>query len=523
MNRYLLLTFVLAAMGCGDAPRSGEAPLGGVDGGTHWGAQDECQRALGLPCSRFEEAYLKASNSESEDRFGYSVALSRDGNTLAVGAYGEASRASGVDGEQSDNSIPYTGAVYLFVRGGATWTQQAYLKPSNPGVSYGFGYDVALSADGDTLAVGALAESSSATGVNGNQADNSAPNSGAVYVFKRNSVTWRQQAYLKPSTIDAVDNFGGSVALSADGLTLAVSSVGEDSGASGINGDQTDNSAPISGAVYVFVWRDIVWTQEAYFKASNPDADDRFGLGLALSGDGRTLAVGAPLEDSNGNQADNSAPDSGAVYLFSRAGPNWYRQAYLKASNNQPGMGFGYSLSLSRDGNTLAVGAPGDGADAARMNGDRLAEGSGAVFVFGRSGIAWTEQAYLKALHIERDDFFGIQVRLSQDGTTLVASAHEEDGGATGINGDQADNDRSCSGAVYLFKRRDTWTQTAYIKASNTGSYDTYGWSMALSHDGTTLAVGADSEDSAATGVNGDQANNSADSSGAVYVRRIAP
>src|SRR5690606_19867542 len=100
------------------------------------------------------------------------------------------------------------------------------------------------------------------------------------------------------------------------------------------------------------------WSQQAYIKASNTDAGDWFGFGVALSGDGNTLAVSANSEDSNatgidGDQADNSAPDAGAVYVFVRDGQaQWSQQAYIKASNAEADDGFGYSVALSRDGNT---------------------------------------------------------------------------------------------------------------------------------------------------------------------------
>ena len=96
-----------------------------------------------------------------------------------VGAYGEDSAASGINGNQADNSALNSGAAYVFVRTGSTWTQQAYLKASNPGAGDFFGVSVAIS--GDAVVVGAFEEDSAATGVNGNQADNSALNSGAAY------------------------------------------------------------------------------------------------------------------------------------------------------------------------------------------------------------------------------------------------------------------------------------------------------------------------------------------------------
>ena len=131
-----------------------------------------------------QEAYIKASNTDADDFFGRSVALSGDGNTLAVGADREASAATGVNGDQTDNSAFGAGAVYVFTRdSGGVWTQQAYVKASNTDADDTFG-SVALSDDGNTLAVTTVEEASAATGVNGDQADNSASHAGAVYVFR---------------------------------------------------------------------------------------------------------------------------------------------------------------------------------------------------------------------------------------------------------------------------------------------------------------------------------------------------
>jgi hypothetical protein len=141
--------------------------------------------------------------------------------------------------------------VYVFSRSGSTWSQQAYVKASNTGADDSFGYSVALSADGNTLAVGATGEDSNAIGIGGDQTNNSAGQSGAVYVFSRSGSTWSQQAYVKASNTGADDGFGYSVALSADGNTLAVGATGEESNATGIGGDQTNNSAS-AGAVYLY-------------------------------------------------------------------------------------------------------------------------------------------------------------------------------------------------------------------------------------------------------------------------------
>jgi len=109
-----------------------------------------------------------------------------------------------------------------------------------------------LSSDGNSLAVGATREDSSAAGLGGSESDNAAENSGAVYVFSRNSGSWQQQSYLKASNPDAQDAFGRVVSLSADGNSLAVGADNEDGFASGINGNQTDNTVTDSGALYLY-------------------------------------------------------------------------------------------------------------------------------------------------------------------------------------------------------------------------------------------------------------------------------
>jgi len=215
-------------------------------------ARGGMHQSYSMVISRRPNDYLKASNSESTDWFGQSVSLSADGNTLAVGAPNEDSNATGIHGNQADNSARGSGAVYIFVRSGSGWTQQAYIKASNAGPFDGFGASASLSGDGNTLAAGAWWEDSNATGVNGNQADNSARDSGAVYVFVRDGTDWTQQAYVKASNTGADDIFGHSVSLSGDGNTLAVGAYVEDSSATGIDCNQADNSASASGAVYVY-------------------------------------------------------------------------------------------------------------------------------------------------------------------------------------------------------------------------------------------------------------------------------
>ena len=203
------------------------------------------------------EAYIKTWNTDARDAWGTSVALSDDGNTLAVGSPDEdclcpgiihAPSAVGADDEATNMS---SGAAAVFVRTGNTWTQQTYVKASNVGQEDWFGM-VALSGDGNTLAVGAGSEDGVAQGINSYQNDDLALDAGAVYFFIRTGTMWAQQAYVKGSNNEAFDEFGVAVALSQDGRTMVVGARGEDSNAPGVNGNQADNSLDESGAAYIF-------------------------------------------------------------------------------------------------------------------------------------------------------------------------------------------------------------------------------------------------------------------------------
>jgi hypothetical protein len=333
--------------------------------------------------------------------------------------------------------------------------------------------------------------------------------------------------YFKASNTGTDDNFGTTVSLSDDGSTLAIGASLEDSNTTGINTTANDLAAD-SGAVYIFTNNANTWSQQAYIKAHNTDAGDKFGSIVSLSSNGDTLAVGALNEDSN-TTGVNSVPndtsladDYGAAYIFIRTGTNWSQQAYIKASNPDTGDLFGISVSLSDTGNTLAVGAMMEDSDSTGINSlpndNAQANDSGATYIFTRAGSNWSQQAYIKAGNTGRQDFFGIANSLNADGNTLVVGAFGESSDATGINGTNNNNAIS-SGAAYVFIRTgSSWNQQAYIKASNTDAADLFGRSVNLSADGNTLAIGATGEASNATGVNGLEGNNTASSSGAVYV-----
>ena len=271
--------------------------------------------------------------------------------------------------------------------------------------------------------------------------------------------------YFKASNTDFQDFFGNTVALSADGRTLAVGALFEAGGAPGINGDQADNSQDSAGAVYVFVNEEDEWRQQAYVKASNPDANDFFSTSIALSADGDTLVVGAPGEDGPGCSFGSPDPqclltnDSGAVYVFERTGQAWSQQALVKTIASQANQSLGGTVRLSADGNTFLVTATG---------------GVASAFVFTRQGDTWTEGS----------------LPASQPGALCNALA---------LSGDAQTIARSCrvrsplpfeipdGGFIEIFVRtagpwmlRDTLTQDPSIFASN----------VALDHGGETLAAG---------------------------------
>jgi hypothetical protein len=460
-------------------------------------------------------AYLKASNARDEAVF-FGQSVSIDGNTAVVGAPGENSAATGVNGNQASNTKRGSGAAFVFIFNGTNWAQQAYLKASNTDAADWFGESVAIS--GNTIVVGAPDERGSSTSVNGPD-NNNLIDAGAAYVFVRSGSTWSQQAYLKPSNINSSDNFGHSVAINGD--TIIVGAPLEDGSATTVNG--TDNNAATdAGSAYVFTRNGSAWSQQAYMKASNAESGDNFGFHVTISGD--TAVIGSINEDGgattiNGT-SNNGASGSGAAYVFSRSGTIWSQQAYLKPNNTGAGDNFGYRVAL--DGNTVAVGAPYEDSLSRGINAngaDDMSTGAGAAYVFVRDNTnAWSQQAYLKASNADPNDNFGIGISISGD--TVLVGASGEDSVARDIGGDQSDNSASGSGAAYCFSRaQSNWTQRAYVKASNTESgarsWDHFGNAVSIS--ATLAIIGANDEHSNAIGINGNGFNNSIESAGAAY------
>ena len=207
---------------------------------------------------------------------------------------------------------------------------------------------MALSADGKTLAVGALYDD-----VSGNA------DQGSVTVYGRSGKSWVEEKVLVAENGSAEDWFGYSVAVSADGNTLAIGAVYAD-----VNGNKDE------GAVSVFARSGGAWSLQKTLNISGGTAGDLFGYAVALSADGSTLAVGAISDDVNANV------DQGSVSVFARTGAAWKEQQVITLDNGTASGNFGWSVSLSTDGNTLAAGGPNQGA--------------GKAAVFTRSGGTWS-------------------------------------------------------------------------------------------------------------------------------------
>lgn len=367
-----------------------------------------------------QQARLEASNGETEDQFGISVAIS--GDTLVVGAIGEDGDKSG---REENNSAFNAGAVYVFTRSNGVWNQKALLKGSylrgaisNRATGDEFGYSVAIS--GDTLIVGSPNADSSDDIGDFNELF-PARSSGAAFVFTRTDGVWNQQASLSASNAEEGDGFGASVAILND--TVVVGAPHEDGNASG---GENDNSASGVGAAYVFKRIGGVWNQQAYLKSSTARNGhvnvfgSGFGTRVAISGD--TIAVSYP----SGNSL------MGEVFVFNRSGEVWEQQAHLKSNTDvfsYYGDAFGTSLALS--GDTLVVGE----------------STTGQVTVFTRSGGIWSQQTVIKGRNTEIGDQFSCILAIS--GETLVVGAPDEDSSATG---GEADNSASNAGAVYTWQ-----------------------------------------------------------------------
>jgi hypothetical protein len=336
-------------------------------------------------------AKLTPSDESGRADFGFSVALSSNGNTALIGA-------------PEDNS---RGAAWVFTRTGSTWTQRgAKLTPSDQTDTGAFGWSVALSSNGNTALIGDLGDNSGR---------------GAAWLFKRSGGAWTQQgAKLTASDESGAGDFGSSVALSSNGSTALIGALRDNNG---------------HGAAWVFKRSGGAWTQQgAKLTPSDESGAGDFGFSVALSSDGDTALIGAP-DDNNPNGgawvfARSSSPwaqqggkltepksalfglstalsangetaligglgnfGNGAASVFTRSSSTWAQQGGQLAPSHESIEGaFGLSAALSADGNIALIGGPLDrGAQAGKIRATWPWGGYGAAWVFTRSGSTWSQ------------------------------------------------------------------------------------------------------------------------------------
>jgi hypothetical protein len=308
------------------------------------------------------------------DLSGWSVSLSSDGSTVAIGAYG------------NNGNGTVAGHVRVYKNISGTWTQQGSDIDGEAVGDYS-GHSVSLSSDGSTVAIAAPYNDG-----NGGEA-------GHVRVYKNISGTWTQVG----SDIDgeaANDNFGWSVSLSSDGSTVA------------IGARKNTGNGLRSGHVRVFKNISGTWTQQG----SDIDGEaggDFSGNSVSLSSDGSTVAIGARSNDGTGSYA-------GHVRIYKIISGTW-TQVGADIDGEAGGDQSGRSVSLSSDGSTVAIGAylnDGNGTEA------------GHVRVYKNISGTWTQQGS----DIDGEaggDLSGVSVSLSSDGSTVAIGAGRNDGNGT--------------------------------------------------------------------------------------------
>lgn len=306
-----------------------------------------------------QQAGLTATGGADDDYFGDAVAISSKGTFAVVGAF---------------NHNAGTGAAYVFVRSGTTWSQQAELTPSHGADNDGFGVSVGIS--GTTVVVGA-------NGVN--------DDTGAAYIFTRTGTSWSQKTEFTASDGADNDTFGFPVSIS--GTTVLV-------GAQGHN-DYT-------GSAYIFVHSGEKWSQQAELTASDGENNDNFGVATALSGN--TAVLGAL-----GNN-----DDTGAGYVFTRTGTSWSQQAELTPSKGYDNETFGEDVALA--GGTAVIG-----------NEPFVINPKPEMYVFVQSGSTWSQQEQLKPPKGQIDSGFG-PVAIAGNTLLIGASSYDAQAGAAYVS-----------------------------------------------------------------------------------------
>ena len=457
--------------------------------------------------SALAAGYVKASDTGAGARFGSSVAVSGDGKTVAIGAPFANAEA---------------GSVYVYlapIAGGPVLAPRPLKIPAPSTQAMHFGFAVALSEDGNTLAVGAPYDSHLQSGVGTYPVTPNAnsTHSGGVFVYSRVGGVWSTTpVYIKAIDVDATDEFGS--ALAVKGGILVIGAPRQDSPTDGID---TTNSAVDSGAAYAFYANAGTWAQSPrILKADNIGNGDLFGTSVAVSNAGSIIVVGAPGEDGDGRL------DSGAAYRFVKSEgdgvPAWNPPLRFKAANSGAGDLYGSSVAVSANGEVLAVGAPSETGD----------EGNdvGAVYAYTMAQGGIIDVARLQASHRFSGARYGSSIAINADGTILAAGSPTESVNEIGVDGGvNAPGTAPSSGAVDVLVRQagSSWSSQGstaptphYIKSNTAGAGDLFGGAVTLSADGNTLVVGANGEDGNGTNIdsNNNPADNSLADSGAAFL-----
>jgi hypothetical protein len=424
-----------------------------------------------------ETDFIKASNASLGDGFGFAVAA--QGNTLVVGAPYEDSAAGGVDGDQSDNRATNSGAAYVFVRLGDSWTQQGYLKAESPTAGDHFGTSVAIS--GDTIVVGAPRNDPAQWGV-------VAPTTtGSAYTFARTGDKWAAQGTLEPSSPNSrPDLFGYRVAVSGETAVIGA----PDESNTGLGG----------GAVYAFDRANGAWAMTQRVQPIMPIIPSAFGFAVTIEGD--TLIVGAP-------QDATVARAAGSAYVFARSGGMWHEIKHLQEPQPIEQATFGLAVAIL--GPKLLV-------SAAALDLLQRPTPPGEVYFYELVAGDWKQREVYMGPDPFSVDLFGGAVALTN--STFLFGGNGDSSASRGPNGDPKSRDSWRSGAAYVFgeQRDHTWAMSAYLKASNADRDDAFGQAVAITDE--MIVVGAPSESSDSKGLGGNPSSNAAANSGAVYVYR---
>lgn len=277
-----------------------------------------------------QQAKIVPSDGYTSDNFGFSVSISGDGATAIISAH--------LDDDRGSNS----GSVYIYVKNGSNWGQQAKISPTDGAATDYFGYKTSISQNGNTAIVGAY------------RGDAKGTDSGSAYVYVRNGTVWTQQAKLVPSDGAANDWFGYSVAVSGDGDTAIVGSY------------QDDDKGTDSGSAYVYVRNGTVWSQQAKLLASDGATGDLLGSSVSINRDGTVAIVGSIGDYVRG-------VSGGSAFIFVRNGAVWSEQTKLIPSDVAAADQFGFACSIDDSGKTALVGS--------RLN-DTVALNGGCAYVF---------------------------------------------------------------------------------------------------------------------------------------------